>query len=449
MAASINTTSQLGRKSTQRERLLTGMVSAAARHGYAGANVSKVIADAGVSRPTFYEYFHDKEDCFLATHRQLGELLVWEIDRAVGAQPPERAMQTAIAKLVELAEVFPERAALLVNETMAGGASALEQHDRLIDAIAAILERAHAMTPAPVESPDLPIHMVLGAGRWLLALALRRREQDLSKLSREIAWWVEGYLRPTGEHRWHTLDPGPELEPSPHVAPVWLAQPPPIPPGRSQRSKSEVARNQRERIMFATAETMVRKDYNVTTIADITKAAHVDRRVFYKHFRDKQEAFLAVHELGMQQLMAISATAFFSAHEWPERVWEATRASTQWEAAHPVITQLGHVQSHAVGAPAIQRIDDARAAFTIFLQEGSQYANMALSRTVMEAIGGAIFEIGYQQARAGGCEQISRLTGTACYLILAPFMGAVAASDFVEGKLREEGHRPQDSTRDL
>ncbi len=59
------------RKRTQRERLIAGMVMAARRHGYAGANVSRVIARAGVSRPTFYEYFADKDDCFLATHREL------------------------------------------------------------------------------------------------------------------------------------------------------------------------------------------------------------------------------------------------------------------------------------------------------------------------------------------------------------------------------------------
>jgi AcrR family transcriptional regulator len=437
MNASINTRSPAERKGTQRERLLAGMVTAAARHGYTGANVSQVIANAGVSRPTFYEYFRDKEDCFLAAHRQLGELLVWEIDRAVSARPPERAVQTAVCRLVELAEAFPERAALLVNEAMAGGASALEEHDRLIAAIAAILERAHAKTPASVDSPDLPIHTALGAGRWLLAPALRRGEHNLATLSQEIAHWVEGYLRPSGEHRWRGLEPGPELKPSSHVAPVWLNPPPPIPPGRSKLSKSEIARNQRERIMYATAETVVLTGYNLTTIADITKAAGVDRRVFYKHFRDKQQAFLAVHELGMQQLMAISATAFFSASEWPERVWEATRASTQFEATHPLITQLGHVQSHAVGAPVIQRIDDARAAFTIFLQEGNRYAKAQPSRTAMEAIGGAIFEIAYQQARQDQCERISRLAGHATYLILSPFIGSAAASDFVEAKLSE------------
>ena len=47
----VNTMMTKGRKRTQRERLLRGMVDVANRGGYAGANVSAVIEKAGVSRP--------------------------------------------------------------------------------------------------------------------------------------------------------------------------------------------------------------------------------------------------------------------------------------------------------------------------------------------------------------------------------------------------------------
>ncbi|HXM86934.1 MAG TPA: TetR/AcrR family transcriptional regulator, partial [Solirubrobacteraceae bacterium] len=52
------------RKSTQRERLLAGVIDVTNRRGYAAANVTATIAEAGVSRPTFYEYFADRDDCF-------------------------------------------------------------------------------------------------------------------------------------------------------------------------------------------------------------------------------------------------------------------------------------------------------------------------------------------------------------------------------------------------
>lgn len=425
------------RRHSQRERLIAGMIAAAERHGYEGANVSQVIAGAGVSRPTFYEYFADKDDCFLCTHRELGDLLVAEIERAIAAEPPERAVQATIRRLVELAQAFPDRAALLVNETMAGGLRALDAHDTLIDRIAGLANAAGERVPASVSSPDLPVHTALGAGRWLLAPALRRGERDLSGLAGELIDWVELYNRPKQEHRWRALDPAPEPARSPYAAPLRLSPPPPIPRGRPRSSAGEIARNQRERIMYATAHVAAADGYGETTVARITATAGVDRRVFYKHFRDRQQAFLAVHELAMQHMMTIAATAFFSAEEWPERVWAAMLATTQFEAASPVVTHFGHVESHAVGAPAIQRIDDARAAFTIFLQEGSRYTERPPTRTAMEAVAGAVFEIGYHQARVGRVEQVSRLAPHAAYLALAPFVGPARASEFIDAKLAE------------
>jgi AcrR family transcriptional regulator len=425
------------RKSTQRERLIAGMIEAAHRHGYAGASVSQVIALAGVSRPTFYEYFADKDDCFLATHRAHARLLVKDISRAVEAAPPEQAVQTAIRRFIELAEEHPDRAGFLADATMAGGWRALDERDRMINEISQVIGQARARAPAHTLTPDLPVQVVLGAVRWVLAPLLRRGERDLTTLADELTDWVSSYEHPNGEHRWHMLEPSVALVPSPHESQISLRPPPSIPRGRSTLSKSEIARNQRDRILYATADVAAVKGYNGTTIADITASASVDRRVFYKHFRDKQQAFLAVHELCIQQLMALAASAFFSGATWPERTWEAMRACTQFQATHPVVAHIALVESHAVGVPAIQRIDDSRAAFTIFLQEGNQHTSHPISQTVMEAIGGSVFEICYYQARMGQSDQMPHLACNGAYIVLAPFIGPTAANEFIDEKLRE------------
>jgi AcrR family transcriptional regulator len=435
----VDTDRPTDRKSTQRERLIAGMITAAHRHGYAGANVSQVIALAGVSRPTFYEYFEDKDDCFIAAHRELSRLLVWEIRRAVQANPPELAVQTAIRALIGLSEKFPDRAGFLSNEAMAAGWRGLDERDRLIDKLAQVVDEARAQAPPDTPTPDLPIQVVFGAGRWLLAPPLRRGENDLSALAEDFVRWVEMYEAPAREHRWHTLDPGPELPPSPFISEISMRPPPAIPPGRSKLSKSEVSHNQRERIVYATAEQAAAKGYNATTVADITATASVDRRVFYKHFRDKQQAFLSVHELVIQQLMALSASAFFSQSEWPERTWAAMRAATQFQASHPIVAHIALVESHAVGASAIQRVDDSRAAFTIFLQEGNLQAGQPASRTMMEAIAGSVFEICYRVARRGESDRMSCLACSGAFIVLAPFIGPAAANAFIDEKLRETG----------
>jgi AcrR family transcriptional regulator len=442
VATNVDSPRPTDRKSTQRERLLDGMIAAAHRYGYGGASVSQVIAHAGVSRPTFYEYFTDKEDCFLAAHRAHARLLVKDISRAVAAERPERAVQTAVRRFIELAEEHPDRAGFLADATMAGGWRALDERDRMIADISEVIERTRAQASPQTLTPDLPVQVVLGAVRWVLAPLLRRGERDLTALADDLTGWVESYEHPSGEHRWHTLEPGATLPPSPHESQISLRPPPSIPRGRSTLSKSEIARNQRDRILYATAEVATVKGYNGTTIADITAAASVDRRVFYKHFRDKQQAFLAVHELCIQQAMAVAASAFFSATNWPERAWESMRASTQFQTTHPIMAHIALVESHAVGAPAIQRVDDSRAAFTIFLQEGNQHTSHPVSQTVMEAIGGSVFEICYYQARQGQSERMSRLTCNSAYIVLAPFMGAAAANQFIDERLLEAGVQP-------
>jgi len=431
----IDTSSQKDRKKTQRERLLGGMVHIAARDGYAAATIAQVIAHARVSRPTFYEYFADKDDCFLAAHREVAEVLIARVRRAVAEESPERALQSAVAALIDFAGSEPEQARFLLCETLAGGPRALDQRDRMISQIEQIIERARASTPPQSASPDLPSRAPIGGVQWLLSQRLRRGEHDLAELTEEVTRWVESYTRPAGEHRWWDLEPGPPPAPSPFVSELPGCAPAPLGPGRPQRSREEVVRNQRERILYATAEVAARKGYAAATIAEITSTARVDPRVFYTHFPGKQQAFLAAHEFGFQHMMAVAASAFFSATEWPERAWQGLLAGTQFQATHPTITHVVYAQSYAIGPPAVERIDDTHAAFTIFLREGNEHAGQPQSETTMEAIIAAGFEIAYHLSRGGRGDQMSRLAYHGTYLCLAPFLGPEAANRFIDEKM--------------
>src|SRR5450759_4230531 len=111
-----NTVLQKGRKSTQRERLLAGMVTTANRDGYAGANVSKIIAEAGVSRPTFYEYVSDRDDCFLGALDDIQQRLLAEIREAVADHAPQQAMQASLTALLQFASAEPAQALFLTGQ---------------------------------------------------------------------------------------------------------------------------------------------------------------------------------------------------------------------------------------------------------------------------------------------------------------------------------------------
>ncbi|MGA9314622.1 MAG: TetR/AcrR family transcriptional regulator [Solirubrobacteraceae bacterium] len=426
--------SRSDRKETQRERLLAGMLFAAVRNGYERANIAQTIAHAGVSRPTFYEYFTDKDDCFLAVHREISDQLLERVNAAVQAEPPDRAVQAGVRALILRAEARPDRARFLVNETLAGGHRVLDEHDRTIEEVEQIIEKARAKASPQASTPDVPTRALVGGVCGLLAPRLRRNQHDLHELADEITTWIDGYCQPTEHHRWRTLDPGPVLPPPEHVLELVLRTPPPLPPGRPSIPSAEVTRNQRERILYATANVAARKGYTATTIADITTAAGMDRRVFYANFRDKQQAFLAIHEFGFQQMMAACASGFFSGSSWPDRIWEGIRAGAHFNATYPVLAQIGYIEAHAVGSPAIQRVEDSQAAFKIFLQEGYQHAANPPPRTVLDAIAATIFEIGYHSTRTRQVKQLPGLTPHAVYLALTPFLGRAAANDFIDEK---------------
>jgi AcrR family transcriptional regulator len=208
-------------------------------------------------------------------------------------------------------------------------------------------------------------------------------------------------------------------------------------PGRPRLTEEQVGANHRQRILFAAAQLAEKKGYTATTIAEITKLARVDGRVFYSLFNDKQDAFMTVHELGFHELMAVTAGAFFVGATWPERSWEAGRAFTQFLERNPTVAHVGFVEAYAVGPGAIQRVEDSNGAFTIFLQEGYQHApgEDPPSRLALEAIIATIFEIAYRQARASARPRLAGMLPHMTYLWLAPFIGPVEAGEFIDRQL--------------
>ena len=433
----INTPSQNRRKASQRERLLTGMIAAANRDGYAGANVSEVIGEAGVSRPTFYDYFEDRDSCFVAAIADVHRRLLREVRDALAGGPPERALAGALEATVAFAGSQPADARFLMKEALAGGPNALDQRDRGIRDTAKAIEAASRAVPGETAIPDVPLAAVLGAAHRLLASRLRRGERALGPLLEDLLAWVESYQQPAAEHRWQKLKLLPAPERSPYLPRVALRPPEPLPPGRPRIPEDEVLENQRQRIMFATAQVVQERGYTAATVSEIVKRASIDGRGFYRLFADKQEAFSAIHELGFQFLMAATAGAFFAGESWPERIWEAFRVASQSIDETPAFAHVAFVEAYAVGPRAIQRVEDSRIAFTIFLQEGYRYETQSRppSRVALEAIITAIFEVVYLEARARRQPRTAGLLGHIAHLCLAPFLGAQATNEFLEGKL--------------
>jgi AcrR family transcriptional regulator len=71
-----------------RARLLQAMASVAAAQGLAATSIAAVVAEAGVSKRTFYEHFADKDACFLALYRAASASALRTLRESVQAERP-------------------------------------------------------------------------------------------------------------------------------------------------------------------------------------------------------------------------------------------------------------------------------------------------------------------------------------------------------------------------
>jgi AcrR family transcriptional regulator len=412
------------------------MVAAANGSGYEEATIAEVIAHAGVSRPTFYDYFADRQACFDAALVDAQMQLTEDVRRAVQHGEPEGAADRAVEAIVAFAASESGRARFLMKEALAAGARVLDTRDRGIAEIAQMIEREFAQVTPRRAIPDLPMEVAIGATHRLLATRLRRGERSLSDTLEDLLAWLSNYERPAGEHRWRTVTRTSGVAASPFVAPTSLRTPLPLPRGRPRISAAAVAENHRQRIMLATSRIVTERGYTEATIADITSAAGVSGRAFSRLFANKEDAFSAIYEHGFQDLMATVAGAYFAGSSWPERVWEGMRAAMQSVQLNSA-AGFAFVEAYAVGPAAIQRVEESRMAFTIFMREGYRYdaRESDPARFALEAAVTSVFELIYRQARVGASANSGGLTPHGAYLCLAPFLGPERATDFIAEKL--------------
>lgn len=87
----------------------------------------------------------------------------------------------------------------------------------------------------------------------------------------------------------------------------------PLPRGRHDLSRTEVARIQRDRILDGLAEAMAERGFVSTSVADVIRCAGVSRETFYQLFESKADAFDAALDIAGdllgEHLLAVIAAA--------------------------------------------------------------------------------------------------------------------------------------------
>jgi AcrR family transcriptional regulator len=427
-------------RADQRSRLLQAIVDIVAQGGYPQAKIGDLAKRAGVSRATFYKLFADKEECYLAAHRELAERMVSEVAQVVGESDPSCAAEATLTALVDFADREPLPFNFIMHEAMLAGPQALEERDRLITQLEEQIEHGQDQVQGSTPTPDLPAKTLLGGVIRALGIRMRRGQDHPRQLLADLIEWMDSYSVPRQAQRWSSITASAALlGANRDIAPRAMA-PQPLPRGRHRLPVALVKRVQRERIRHATAEIIQAKGYANTTVADIVATAGLSREVFYAHFHDKREAFAETFKLVFEQTMVASAGAFFtSSGDWPERVWEGGRALANFLVATPSFAHLAFVEAYALGPLSAQLSDDFVLGFTVFLEDGYRYRPEAakVPRLVSETIAGAMMETVGFYIRHDRDAELPDLLPLSTYMILAPFTGTDAACELVDRKMGE------------
>jgi AcrR family transcriptional regulator len=103
----------------QRSDLLKAAVRQAGRKGYEGTRVADIVAEAGLSKSTFYEHFASKEECFVELNRRTSaEMLKTAVDTAEAAVG--RGPYTCLYEVIRAFVGYPDRNPRLAEALRAG-----------------------------------------------------------------------------------------------------------------------------------------------------------------------------------------------------------------------------------------------------------------------------------------------------------------------------------------
>lgn len=410
----------------QRERLYGAMVAVAAEVGYGRTRVADLIELAGVSRATFYGYFENKEECFLATVDEIvAAALVATREEAERSGTLEERARRAVRAYATMVASQPAAARLCLVESYAAGPAAVERVDRALAGFEELISRLFAEPAGGATMPPELVSALTRAVRKIVHTRLHRRsEGELVELLPEVVDLLLTYRPP----------PRPLAVPSEAGAPG--APGAPIAAGDEEPGDLAPA----ERIERATLELVAEHGVAEAPIAAIASRAGVSLSTFYVEFEGREAALEAALESARGRAWKSAEPAIRASRDWPHAIRAGLEAVLAFHEREPDFSRVVTGDVYAAGAAELERLDRSIERLAIFL-EGGYELSPAVAPAAREAIPSAIYAMLCERVASAGPEGLRELTPLATYLVLAPFVGpeeacAVAGAEHPAGAAR-------------
>ncbi len=203
------------------------------------------------------------------------------------------------------------------------------------------------------------------------------------------------------------------------------------PPGPEPVSRAEASADQLRRILEATADLVAEQGYANATIEQIVRRARVGYATFYKHFADKDEAFLALLDAAIERtLYAVEEAYDREAGPWPDKVGAGLGTLLEQVAAHPNVARACLVEAPAAGPEPAARHEAALKRFVPLLRPGRELnpRQADLPATLEDTLAGGVLWVINQRLIAGEEGELRALLPEALEFLLRPYVGEEEAA---------------------
>ena len=202
-----------------------------------------------------------------------------------------------------------------------------------------------------------------------------------------------------------------------------------MPPGRHLVPTDFVSRNQRERMLLATAELVAERGYQKTTIELIAKTSRVALVTFYEHFSSKEECFLAAFDESVAAAREIFAELLDPEDSWQDQIAAGLELFLEMVVREQERAKLCIVESQAAGSASLARYQEMLESVAPKLREGREFnpRSSRLPDGLKVAIAGGIAWLVHQRLVAGDVEDLKALLPEMLQVTLTPYIGEVEA----------------------
>lgn len=176
----------------QRQRIVDAVAEVVSLTGYHAMSVEEIIGTAGVSRRTFYDKFHSKEDAFLAAYDTISLELVQSVKDAYDASGsfPEGVV-ACLRTFLEYVAVHPQYSDACIVEVLAAGPRALERRNAVMKALAELIHNGAENMPDRMHPPALTAETIVGGIYEIVySRVLQGQTSELPKLLPDLAYSV-------------------------------------------------------------------------------------------------------------------------------------------------------------------------------------------------------------------------------------------------------------------